>query len=392
MRSVKNRLRRMGPAFALNARWKARQTKARYRALRMDYEARAQKEGVFYDATKTAERVALRLGARGLTVRAVPRGNLRVLFAGTDEAQDTGGCLQSLEQFGQVYRFSQEDGQYGQYRRAREANGRRLLKLVEDACRGGPLHVVIGQMGGREMPWQALDAVRKMGIVTVNISMDDRHVFRKRINGELHGPAGLLPGLDLALTAAPETCLWYAVEGVPALFWPEASDPNIFHPMEVPKKYDVCFVGGSYGIRSKVVRAVERRGIEVKCFGNGWPSGRIATEEVPALFASSKIVLGVGTIGHCTDFYALKLRDFDATLSGSMYLTHANPDLSLLFEVGKEIATYRTPDECAEKCEYYLRHDRERESIARAGLARSLRDHTWEARFQQLFEVIGFLS
>ena len=150
-------------------------------------------------------------------------------------------------------------------------------------------------------------------------------------------------------------------------------------------------MGGNYGIRSKIVGAIEKRGIKGECFGNGWPNGRIATQDMPTIFAWSRIVLGVGTIGHCTDFYSLKMRDFDATLSGSMYLTHANPDLSRLFEIGKEIVCYETPWECAEKCEHYLHHGKERETIAEAGRERSLRQHTWEARFSQLFQVLGFL-
>ena len=103
-------------------------------------------------------------------------------------------------------------------------------------------------------------------------------------------------------------------------------------------------------------------------------------------------MLGIGTIGHCSDFYSLKLRDFDATLSGSMYLTHSNPDLAILFDVGREIVCYHTPEQCAAKCVYYLKHEAERERIAQAGLTRSLRQHTWESRFSQLFRTLGLLG
>ncbi|GGI17928.1 hypothetical protein GCM10008066_11440 [Oxalicibacterium faecigallinarum] len=34
--------------------------------------------------------------------------------------------------------------------------------------------------------------------------------------------------------------------------------------------------------------------------------GEVPTEDVPRLFAQSKIFLGVRAIGHCSDFYALK--------------------------------------------------------------------------------------
>ena len=47
---------------------------------------------------------------------------------------------------------------------------------------------------------------------------------------------------------------WYLKEGCPALFFPEASDPEIYRPMpELPKIHDGCFVGGCYGIRREIV-------------------------------------------------------------------------------------------------------------------------------------------
>jgi len=106
---------------------------------------------------------------------------------------------------------------------------------------------------------------------------------------------------------------------------------------------------------------------------------------VARLFAQSKIILGSGTIGHCTDFYALKLRDFDGPMSGSFYLTHDNSDLRDVYKIGSEIETYRDVDDCIEKVKWYLIHDVERESIASAGRQRALNDHTWIRRFSDLF-------
>ncbi len=45
--------------------------------------------------------------------------------------------------------------------------------------------------------------------------------------------------------------------------------------------------------------------------------------------------------------------------------------------------------ELVEKASYYLAHEDERERIRRAGMERARRDHTWQARFQQVFAEIG---
>jgi len=81
----------------------------------------------------------------------------------------------------------------------------------------------------------------------------------------------------------------------------------------------------------------------------------------------------------------VRLREFEATMAGGFYLTGWLPELELLYEVGREIETYRSRAELVEKCRFYLAHDEARERVRVAGHERALRDHTWERRFQALF-------
>jgi len=253
-------------------------------------------------------------------------------------------------------------------------------------------NILIAQTWASYINSRVFDHLRhKHGTVVINIAMDDRHQYwGDRIAGQWGGTCGLIPHIDLALTAAPECVDWYRKENCPALYFPEASDPDIFHPMpERRKVHDVAFVGGRYGVRERIVSALRDAGINVTTYGRGWEDGRIDTRDVPSLFAQSKIVLGVGTIGHCTDFYALKLRDFDGPMSGSLYLTHDNPDLFELYVIGKEIVTYHSIAQCVEQARYYLEHDSEREAIASAGHARAKVDHTWDRRLDEVFKLVN---
>ena len=320
----------------------------------------------------------------------------RIFFLGTDEQQDRSGLIQALERLGRLTWFTRADGNYGQndpapYKERRANNTRRLLELVAGlAARGAAPDVLIAQTWGSLIEPAALSKIRdQYGTFIINISMDDRHQYwGQKVYGEWNGVYPLIPHIDLALTAAPECVEWYEKEGCPAMFFPEASDPSIFHPMpELPKIHDVSFVGGRYGIREELVMALRCAGIAVTAYGQGWEGGRLATEDVPGLFARSKIVLGVGTIGHCRDFYALKLRDFDGPMSGSCYLTHDNPDLYQLYDVGKELVTYGTVEECVDKARYLLARETECGEIARAGRERALLDHTWDKRFGMVMRV-----
>jgi spore maturation protein CgeB len=86
---------------------------------------------------------------------------------------------------------------------------------------------------------------------------------------------------------------------------------------------------------------------------------------------------------------ANNLRLYEATGVGSLLLTDFKPNLSDMFEVGKEVVAYRNAEECAELAAYYLAHDAEREAIAAAGQRRTLREHTYAQRMRELVEIIG---
>ena len=321
----------------------------------------------------------------------------RLFFMGTDELQDRGGILQALDRLADLTCFTRADGSYGQNHPGpasmrRQTNSERLLALfAELAVKQELPHILISQTWAGFVDPKVLGEIRdRYCVVIVNIGMDDRHQYwGRKVDGEWWGTRGLIPYLDLALTAAPECVDWYQKEGCSALFFPEASDPDIFHPMRgLPKLHEVCFVGSRYGVREKLVAGLQKSGVCVAAYGAGWDSGRLETKDVPRLFAQSKIVLGVGTIGHCEDFYALKMRDFDGPMSGSLYLTHANPDLDLLYRVGQDIVTYTSIDDCIDKAKWFLQHDDERERIAQSGRVRASTNHTWDKRFADLFDTL----
>jgi len=390
---IKDILKGVSILYELNAHLKSRTTKKQYH-----------KTVSFYVSKKESRSFEIlfkeRLGDRLERPRRLNRPP-NIFFLGTDELQDRSGTIQALEKLGRLTYFTQADGRYGQNcpgpleERAR-TNSIRLWEMVQQLrTEGKTPDILISQTWRSYIDGTVLSKIREeFDTIIINIAMDDRHQYwGRKINGKWGGTYGLIPHIDLALTAAPECVQWYLKEGCPALFFPEASDPNIFRPIPgLPKRHDVCFVGSCYGIRKKIVEAIEANGVKIATYGNGWPKGRIAIEDVPRLFAQSKIVLGVGTIGHCTDLYALKTRDFDGPISGSLYLTHHNPDLEQLFVIEKEIETYRTPKECAEKVCYYLNHPNEADAVGRAGRLRAEREHTWEKRFEKVMKTIGLIG
>jgi spore maturation protein CgeB len=63
--------------------------------------------------------------------------------------------------------------------------------------------------------------------------------------------------------------------------------------------------------------------------------------------------------------------------------------LSLVFDVGREIATYRDVDQCAEVIRRILAHPADADRMRRAARTRSLRDHTYTARWSTVLQMLG---
>jgi len=85
---------------------------------------------------------------------------------------------------------------------------------------------------------------------------------------------------------------------------------------------------------------------------------------------------------------ASNMRLFETTGVGSCLLTDWRANISEIFDPTSDILTYKSADECVEKLEYILANDDERRSIAAAGQRRTLRDHTFENRAQQIDEIV----
>jgi spore maturation protein CgeB len=121
--------------------------------------------------------------------------------------------------------------------------------------------------------------------------------------------------------------------------------------------------------------------------------GVLSDLEMIQMYSRSKINLGFSTCGatHLTGerIVQIRLRDFEVPMSGGFYMVEYMEELEEFFKVGEEVVCYAGPEDLADKINYYLRHDAEREAIRRAGYERCLRDHTWRKRFEKVFEEMG---
>lgn len=165
------------------------------------------------------------------------------------------------------------------------------------------------------------------------------------------------------------------------------------HWMNPPKpavecRYPVSFIGAAYGGRAETVEKLKKAGIDVECFGHGWPNGSIASDQIPVVMRDSVISLNFNAafkIDAGNDMQ-IKARTFEVPGAGGFLLTDAAVQLNSVYQPGEEIATYGSFEELEQKIRYYLAHPEERDRIACAGYLKTAACHTYEQRLKGLLD------
>jgi len=324
-----------------------------------------------------------RQARRGYSPTAKKKGTLNLLWVSANQAQDESGCLQALEKFGtvtvvrQVYPSASMNAQ-----EAQTENG---VAVVLAYVRMSHCDAILGQMWAQ---WMDLEKLTHVGGTPIaNVSMDDKlpELWQRG-----HGSLGLIPCLDLVLTTDPNAVLWYAVEDCPASFWPPASDPALFRPAPV-RDIPLSFIGTKYGVREKMVQAIQDEGFPIACYGDGWPNGPLDAKGMADVMGRSQIVVGIGYIGHSDHVTTLKLRDFDAPMSGACYLTTYNPELERCFIEGYDIEYYRDIPQLLSKLKFLDTHHIHRDTVGYHARGSAMVRHTWEQRWDRALRLLGVL-
>ena len=81
------------------------------------------------------------------------------------------------------------------------------------------------------------------------------------------------------------------------------------------------------------------------------------------------------------------MRTFEAAGCGAFLLSDYVGGMENAFDIGKEIACYKSEDEMVEKVRYYLDHPELRNQIALAGQRRAYQEHSFENRIKQILAL-----
>jgi spore maturation protein CgeB len=180
----------------------------------------------------------------------------------------------------------------------------------------------------------------------------------------------------------------------------EPSIPDVLPPPPA-QNLDVTFVGAisaDHQLRVAQLEAVARR-YDLKLFGSGLHTlpassplhrcyqGEVWGAEMYQALRASRITLNshIDMAGR----EAGNARLFEATGVGAFLLTDFKDNLHTLFTPGREVAAWRTVEDCLAQIERYLADDAARMSISAAGQARTFAAHTFRDRVAQILAFAG---
>ncbi len=205
----------------------------------------------------------------------------------------------------------------------------------------------------------------------------------------------------------------YKLEGLKnALYSPFGFNYSVYKKLHLEKIYDVTFVGNYSAYREWLIYRLIKEGIQVTVFGRGWKESNrwLSHEDMVKIFNQSKINLNLSNSKNKDidflfravkspkalkqllllkkDKEQVKGRHYEINGCGGFQMSYFVPGLNLAYEIDKEIVVYEDINNLSEEIKYFLKDDKLRESIARNGYERSIKDHKSQNYLKNLVEQV----
>lgn len=301
-----------------------------------------------------------------------------------------------------------------------------LLRQIQIAHKLKPIDLFFSYFYSSFVDPQLISEIHSLGISTVNWYCNASYQF--------HLIKELAPFYDYCLVPEKFRIDDYRNIGAKPIYCQEAANPNVYKPYNLPKQFDVTFIGAQYGDRSKFIRYLLDKRIDVNVWGPGWTSlcvprlgkqsiilklkraklilqGKGNTlkpilpvskcndplddDEMIKMYSRSKISLGFSKVGNpdqtSNPIKQVRLRDFEAPMCGAFYLVEYFHELEEFFKPEREIVFFYDENDLLAKVKFYLTHETEREEIRKAGFEKAVNEHSWQKRFQTAFKQMGFV-
>lgn len=143
---------------------------------------------------------------------------------------------------------------------------------------------------------------------------------------------------------------YFKKAGAKACWITQGVDTDIFYPKDLPKIYDIVFVGTKSKKRLRYINALKKESISVSCFGEGWENSPVYQEKLADIYRKSRIVLNF-----CRPGAGFSIRAFQVMGAGAFLLSEYCTDLDNYFVPCKHMDYFKTEGEMLQKHGYILK-------------------------------------
>ena len=189
-----------------------------------------------------------------------------------------------------------------------------------------------------------------------------------------------------------------------AVFW--AADPELFHPYEVDKEYDVFFYGYGDKFRREWMQALvgdpSRVAPEIDFtlggrdflgdVGKARLVGDVPFNVFPRAISASRINLNITRRSHATVFASSACRPFELAATGAAIVSNPVEGIERWLEPGHELVVVANAEEATAAYRELLGDPAQAEELGRRARERVLDEHTYAHRARRVLELVGILE
>ena len=314
-------------------------------------------------------------------------------------------------------------------RRERENFTENLYDSVVKAHNEKPIDLFFSYFYSRCVDTEVVSAIKDLGIPTLNFSCNNVHQF--------FTVEEISPLYDYCMVPERAALGKFREVGATALHVQMGANPEFFVRSNLERQYSMIFIGSKYADRPAYIAELIRHGVDIRVWGAGWQidnvrkmasrgifamqaggvprlwrgikklasgwsdskvveriAGPVLTdEEMISTYNASAMALNFSKAlleGSESEYVRhMRMRDFEIPMTGVAAFLEYSDELGEYYDLDTEVVTFDDPEELASKASYYSRHNEELRKVGEAGYRRAIGEHTWEARFRKVFELIG---
>lgn len=205
-----------------------------------------------------------------------------------------------------------------------------------------------------------------------------------------------LKNIGPVLSYSKDEAVQLADQGVNASYLPNAFDPDLAAP-PTQRRQEIVFVGARYANRQTLLEQLRDAGVPVRAYGRQWSHHVIdklrtwetdrpqipAERDIPLSEAYQVQAIAAAAINVHGLQAGLAMRTFEVPGMGGLQLVD-RPDVDRFYDIGTEVLLFQSPEELIDLSRRALKDEKWAESIREAGRKRTLAEHTFVHRMNDL--------